>query len=85
MKKNILLFERIKEVRLDEGLNKAEFGERLGVCADYVRMLEKGTRHPSEGLLLAMCYRFNVNEGWLKSGTKGKENGSRPRVVQFAG
>lgn len=85
MKKNGLLSERIQEVRLNEGLNKAAFGDRLGICADYVRMLEKGTRDPSEGLLLAMCYRFKVNEGWLKTGIKGRENGSRSRVAQFAG
>lgn len=65
-----MLSERIKYLRINSGLNKGEFGDLLGVCDDYVRMLEKGTRNPSEGLLLAMCYRFEVNEGWLKNGTK---------------
>ena len=85
MKKNELISKRVQQLRLERGLNRQDFGSQIGVTPDYIRMIEVGTRHPSEGLVLAMCYRFHVNEKWLKSGIKSQGNGSRLRAANFSG
>jgi transcriptional regulator with XRE-family HTH domain len=73
---------RIKKVRVKAKLSQAKFGDKIGVWPSHVSMLESGTRMPSEGLLLAILYRYGGNESWLFTGRKhpkngGKDNGSK--------
>lgn len=60
--------ERIKSIRLDLGLTQAEFGERLCLSQNYVWMVEKGDRFPSDRTVADICRVFNVNEDWLRTG-----------------
>ena len=62
---------RIKSIRVNKGLTQAAFGEVVGVSQRYIGMMEQGVRVPSKGLVIAICARFNKNEGWLCSGRKG--------------
>lgn len=60
---------RILEVRKKEKLTQEEFGKRIGgLSKNYVWMLEKGDRTPSERTIADICREFHVNEDWLRTG-----------------
>lgn len=60
--------ERIKTLRLDLSLTQSEFGEKLGISQNYVWMIEKGDRVPSDRTVADICRVFGVNEDWLRTG-----------------
>lgn len=60
--------ERIKTLRLELSLTQSEFGEKLGISQNYVWMIEKGDRVPSDRTVADICRVFGVNEEWLRSG-----------------
>ena len=60
--------ERIKTLRLELSLTQSEFGEKLGISQNYVWMIEKGDRVPSDRTVADICRVFGVNEDWLRSG-----------------
>ena len=60
--------ERIKTLRLDLSLTQSEFGEKLGISQNYVWMIEKGDRVPSDRTVSDICRVFGVNEDWLRTG-----------------
>lgn len=60
--------ERIKQVRLSLNLSQTEFGKRVGLTQNYIWMIEKGSRVPSERAIASICREFNVNEEWLETG-----------------
>lgn len=60
--------ERIKILRLDLSLTQSEFGEKLGISQNYVWMIEKGDRVPSDRTVADICRVFGVNEDWLRTG-----------------
>ena len=60
--------ERIKTLRLDLSLTQSEFGEQLGISQNYVWMIEKGDRVPSDRTVADICRVFGVNEDWLRTG-----------------
>lgn len=68
--------ERIKTVRLDNGLKQAEFAQRLGIGQTHVSKIEKDRENPSETLIRFISYMFGVNYEWLKEGV-GK---SKPQL-----
>lgn len=59
---------RIKAIRLELGLTQTEFGEKLGISQNYVWMIEKGDRTPSDRTLSDICRVFNVDPYWLDTG-----------------
>lgn len=60
--------ERIKTLRLELSLTQSEFGEKLGISQNYVWMIEKGDRVPSDRTVADICRVFGVNEDWLRGG-----------------
>lgn len=61
--------ERINEIRKAVGLTQGDFGAKIGgLSKNYVWMLEKGERTPSDRTILDICREFNVNEEWLRTG-----------------
>ena len=61
--------ERIAEVRRDSGLTQEEFGSRIGgLSRNYIWMIEKGDRTPSDRTISDICREFGVNETWLRTG-----------------
>lgn len=44
------------------------FAEKLGLSKNFVWMLEKGERVPSDRTISDICREFNVNETWLRTG-----------------
>lgn len=60
---------RIAQVRKSVGLTQGDFGERIGgLTRNYVWMIEKGERVPSDRTISDICREFNVSESWLRTG-----------------
>lgn len=61
--------ERILAVRKNAGLTQEEFGAKIGgLSRNYVWMMEKGDRTPSDRTISDICREFDVNEAWLRTG-----------------
>lgn len=61
--------ERISLIRKEAGLTQEEFGARVGgLSRNYIWMIEKGDRTPSDRTISDICREFNVNEEWLRTG-----------------
>jgi transcriptional regulator with XRE-family HTH domain len=65
---------RIKEIRVDSGLNQEIFGQRIGLAKSSVSWVEKGKQGISENIIKNIINEFCVNEGWLKDGIGEKYN-----------
>ena len=62
--------ERVLAIRKYFNLTQEEFGVRIGgLSRNYVWMIEKGDRIPSDRTINDICREFNVNEEWLRNGT----------------
>ena len=60
---------RIKELRKDIfDLSQKEFADRLGLSENFVWMIEKGTRIPSDRTISDICREFGVIRVWLETG-----------------
>ncbi len=60
--------DRIKAIRAALKLTQAEFGKRLCLSQNYIWMIERGDRTPSDRTLADLCREFGVNEVWLRTG-----------------
>ena len=61
--------DRIAYIRKTEGLTQEEFGKRIGgLSKNYIWMLERGTRIPSDRTIADICREFNISEDWLRTG-----------------
>lgn len=56
------------KLRQATGLTQQEFAEKIGLTRNFVWMLEKGERIPSDRTIADICRVFNVNETWLRTG-----------------
>jgi transcriptional regulator with XRE-family HTH domain len=62
------IFSRMKSVRKHAGLSQALFADKIGLKQSSYNEIENGKREPSEPIITAIAYRFQINEEWLKSG-----------------
>lgn len=60
--------ERISQIRKNAGLTQEQFAARIGLTRNYVWMIEKGERVPSDRTIADICREFNVDEIWLRTG-----------------
>lgn len=60
---------RIEQIRKNEGLSRAAFGNRIGVSGDVINNLERGRVEIKDHIIKLICREFNVNEEWLRNGT----------------
>lgn len=60
--------ERIKSVRLSNGLSQEEFGNRICIKKASVSRLESGENNPSDRTVKLICQEFGINEHWLRTG-----------------
>lgn len=63
------LADRILAIRKDSGLSQSAFGEKLNLSQNFVWMIEKGQREPSDRTVSDICRVYGVNETWLREGT----------------
>lgn len=59
---------RIIRIRKKLGLTQDEFGKKLDLSRNFIWMIEKGDRIPSERTLNDICEKFNVDPVWLRTG-----------------
>lgn len=59
---------RILQIRKESKLTQDAFAEKLNLSKNFVWMLEKGERVPSDRTISDICREFNVNENWLRTG-----------------
>lgn len=62
--------DRIKQIRKLNKMNQTEFGAKIGVKGNTIGNYELGLRNPSDAVILSICREFNINEEWLRNGTK---------------
>ena len=61
--------QRIKHLRKDVlKISQKDFAERLGLSENFVWMVEKGSRIPSDRTISDMCRIFDIQEAWLRDG-----------------
>lgn len=59
---------RIAYLRNSLNLTQDSFAQSIGLSRNYVWMIEKGERIPSDRTIADICRIFNVNEIWLRTG-----------------
>lgn len=62
------LADRILAIRKDSGLSQSAFGEKLNLSQNFVWMIEKGQREPSDRTISDICRVYAINEIWLRTG-----------------
>lgn len=60
--------DRIIQVRKNNGLTQEAFGARIGLSRNFIWMIERGDRLPSDRTISDICREFNVSEAWLRTG-----------------
>lgn len=60
--------DRIAQVRKQAGLTQEKFAEKIGLTRNFVWMIEKGDRVPSDRTIADICREFRVSESWLRTG-----------------
>ncbi len=66
------IYERIREIRTDEGLSQTKFGEKIGVSRDVINNLELGRVEVKDYIKKLICSEFRIDEDWLESGEGAK-------------
>lgn len=62
--------ERIKHLRKDIlNLSQKDFADKIGLSENFVWMIEKGSRAPSDRTIADICREFGVDRIWLETGT----------------
>lgn len=59
---------RIRNVRTQKKLTQKEFAKKLNVSENFIWMIEKGDRVPSDRTISDICRIFSVDEVWLRTG-----------------
>ena len=66
------MYERIAEISKESGLNKTEFGQKIGISQSMASLICLGKANPSDRTISDICRVFRVNEDWLRNGTGEK-------------
>lgn len=57
--------EKVKEIRLENGLSQSKFGEMLHVSQDTVSLWEKGKALPNTEYVILICKTFDISADYL--------------------
>lgn len=64
------MHERIKQIRIEQGLTQDDFGKRIGTARNTVANYECGRRIPTNAVITSICKEFGINKDWLLNGTE---------------
>lgn len=67
--------ERIRQLRIMQGMTQAELAEKLGVSASAVGMYEQGRREPDSAVLKKMAAVLHVSVDYLLGDAQEQEIG----------
>lgn len=76
---------RIAEIRKAVNLTQEKFAAQLGLSRNFLWMIEKGDRVPSDRTIADICREFNVNENWLRTGEGEMFNPQDEKLAAFIG
>ena len=62
---DIIVGQRIKELRLELKLNQSEFGNSLSVSQDTISLWEKGKSLPNTEFVILICKKYNISANYL--------------------
>ena len=57
--------EKIKELRIENGLSQCKFGEILHVSQDTISLWEKGKALPNTEYIILICKIFDISADYL--------------------
>ena len=77
------MYERIAEISKESGLNKTEFGQKIGISQPMVSLICLGKANPSDRTISDICRVFRVNETWLRTGA-GEPYRKKARAEELA-
>lgn len=60
--------QRIKEIRQTLNLSQAKFAKALSMSNGYIAGIELERNAVNDRIIKLICFTFNVNEQWLKTG-----------------
>ena len=60
--------ERIKQVRMTNGLSQEKFGAKIKIKGPSVSTIESGKSNASDQTISLICKEFGVSESWLRTG-----------------
>ncbi len=63
--RNIAICEKLKQIRLDKGLNQKEFSTLLGVKQSYYSELENGKREITTRVLSELAVKLKISLDWF--------------------
>ncbi len=61
----IIVGNRIREIRTENGLSQAEFGKLFFVSQDTVSLWEKGKSFPNTEFIIAIAKKFNLSADYI--------------------
>ena len=67
-----MLSEKIKTLRVSQGLSQTDFAKRLFVTPGAVNQWEKGKTNPDTERLIAMAREFNIPLSYFDEGDKDR-------------
>lgn len=67
------LANRIKQLRQEEGLTQAEFGDRFGIVKSTVSLYESGKSSPNDQIKSKICDYYNISMDYLLGLSNEKE------------
>lgn len=78
---------RIQQIRKTAKMTQDEFAEKIGVSKNFVWMIEKGERVPSDRTVKDICREFKVNYEWLTKGIGDMfiQNKRKSEIADFVG
>ena len=65
--------DRLKNLRLSNGLSQAQLAQKVGVSKSLISAYENGSRQPSYEVLIAFASLFSVSTDYLLGLEKGNE------------
>ena len=65
---NTILCRRFGEIRKTLGLTQIEFANDLKISQSHASAIEMGSRKIPERIIKLICFTYQVNESWFKSG-----------------
>lgn len=60
--------QRVKQVRQSLNLSQAKFAKALSISNGYIAGIELEHNNVNDRIVKLICFTFNVNENWLKTG-----------------
>jgi transcriptional regulator with XRE-family HTH domain len=68
LENNLIISQRIKEIRKSMGLTQLDFANELKISQSHAGAMELGKRKVPERIMKMICFTYKINENWLKTG-----------------